>query len=87
MLGEIPSVAVGDFIGGGKLDVVVTSDLMGAVAILLGNGDGTLMPPAYFGGGLGPIQVVVGDFTGDRQPGLAVLDRQGPIQILLEPRS
>jgi uncharacterized protein (TIGR03437 family) len=74
------SVAVADFNGDGKLDVVlITSpDTVQNISsfeldLLLGNGDGTFQPPSSilpgpFKGGV----VVTADFNGDGKPDLAV---------------
>jgi hypothetical protein len=48
-------VAVGDLNEDGKLDVVVANtDLSGTVAVLLGNGDGTLQPAVTYPAGAFP---------------------------------
>jgi hypothetical protein len=68
------SLAVGDFNGDGKLDLVTGDYNYGGtttdVTVLLGNGNGSFQPPAsidlsYPGFGLGVESVAVGDFNGD----------------------
>jgi hypothetical protein len=59
-------LAVGDFNGDGKPDVVVTNGATGSFTILLGNGDGTFQPPAtYPDGNDSPTALAVSDFNGD----------------------
>jgi hypothetical protein len=61
-------VAVGDFNKDGKLDVIAgLSGINSAanVAVLLGNGDGTLNPEQLFGTADTPQSLAVGDFNGD----------------------
>ena len=68
------SVAVGDFNHDGKLDLVVTtsSDAFGsAVAVLLGNGDGTFQPYLDYPTAYGPYSVAVADFNQDGNVDLA----------------
>ena len=43
-----PKLSVADFNKDNKTDVLVTSNNPGGIAILLGNGDGTLQNPSYF---------------------------------------
>jgi hypothetical protein len=64
------SVAVGDFNGDGKLDLVVTN--ANKVGVLLGNGDGTFRPAVYYGAGSSPTGIAVGDFNGDGKLDLVV---------------
>jgi VCBS repeat protein/FG-GAP repeat protein len=66
-------IAIGDFNGDGNPDVVGTCGDV-SVAILLGNGDGTLQPPVTYSKGLlaNIVSVAVGDFDGDGVADLAV---------------
>ncbi len=68
-------VAVGDFNGDGKLDVVVANGTgTTTVSILLGNGDGTFQPAIdTVVGGLGATKVIAKDFNGDGKLDLAVV--------------
>ncbi len=57
------SVALGDLTGDGKLDIVVADEQRSAVAVLLGNGNGTFQADQTFaGGGSG---MALADMTGD----------------------
>jgi hypothetical protein len=66
---QIPSgseqqpVALGDFNGDGKLDVVTRAT--NGVAVLLNNGNGTFAAPTTFATAGNPQSVAVGDFNGD----------------------
>jgi len=73
------SVAVGDFNGDGKADLVVANECpdnncdAGAVSVLLGNGDGTFQSPVtYSSGGSEAYSVVVGDVNNDGKADLIV---------------
>lgn len=92
--GEDPvSVAVGDFNGDGRLDLVTVnrpsgfpSPIPNTVSILLGQGDGTFKtaPDVVIGPNLGSVAVVVGDFNGDRHLDLAVANEfDDTVSILL----
>jgi len=63
------SVAVADFNGDGKPDLVVANWGSGDFSVFLGNGDGTFRPALGFKTGLvadgSPVSVAVGDFNGD----------------------
>jgi hypothetical protein len=58
------AVAVGDFNGDGKPDLV-TANAQGGVSILLGNGDGTFRDHVDYAVDRGAQAVVVADFDGD----------------------
>ncbi|MBZ5600040.1 MAG: FG-GAP-like repeat-containing protein [Acidobacteriia bacterium] len=66
------SIAVGDFDGDGKLDVVVADFGSNNVSVLLGHGDGTFRPALNYRVGTGPQSVAVGDFNGDGKLDIAV---------------
>jgi FG-GAP-like repeat/Domain of unknown function (DUF4214)/FG-GAP repeat len=55
-------VAVGDFTGNGRVDLI-TANSDNTVSILLGNGDGTFQAPRTFPAGVTAAMVAVGDFT------------------------
>jgi 6-phosphogluconolactonase (cycloisomerase 2 family) len=65
-------VAVGDFNGDGKPDLVTANYWSGNVSVLLGNGDGSFQAHVDYGAGSGPSSVAVRDFNGDAKPDLAV---------------
>jgi VCBS repeat protein len=70
-------IATGDFNGDGILDLVVTdmnqgAPELGAVTVLLGNGDGTFSAPLTPATGRTPNFAAVGDFNGDGIPDIAV---------------
>jgi len=71
------SVAVGDFNGDGKLDLVVADLFSTDVRLLLGNGDGTFGTAASYAAGAGPSSVAVGDFNDDGRLDIAVADAGG----------
>ena len=59
------AVAVGDFNGDGKPDVVAANGRSG-ISVMLGNGDGTFQAPQNFASGnFDMSEVAVGDFDGD----------------------
>ncbi|MEJ2359278.1 MAG: VCBS repeat-containing protein [Deinococcales bacterium] len=65
------SVAVGDFNGDGKPDLVVANASDATVSVLLGNGDGTFQTQKTYTVGTYPDSVAVGDFNGDGKLDLA----------------
>jgi hypothetical protein len=81
-----------DFNGDGKVDMAVANASgqssggghMGTVSILLGNGDGTFGPQVSYDAGLGPSEIVAGDFDQDGRLDLAVADdNSSTVAILL----
>jgi hypothetical protein len=82
----ISSVAVGDFDGDGKLDLVETNPTPGNgnLSLLLGNGDGTFQPATNYAVGTTPEAVAVADLNGDGKPDVIVANRNsGNISVLL----
>jgi hypothetical protein len=93
------ALAVADFNGDGFADVVTAntgyapSAVGDTVSILNGNGDGTLASRLDYGVGVQPESVAVGDFNGDGNSDLAVVnlcgaascsgDQAGTVSILL----
>jgi uncharacterized protein (TIGR03437 family) len=80
------SVAVGDFNGDGKADLVITNSGDNTVTELLGNGSGgfTPAPGSPFPVGTDPQFVAVADFNGDGKPDLAVANYDdSTVSILL----
>lgn len=88
--GDAPvGIGVGDFNGDGSLDLAVTnyaSSSNDAIAILLGNGDGTFKNPVFYSSsyGLEYRSVSVSDFNGDGVPDLATGQHWfGPASVFL----
>jgi hypothetical protein len=80
------SVAVGDFNGDGKLDLVVANTTGNNVSVLLGNGDGTFQLAVDYGAGSVPYSVAVGDFNGDGRLDMAAADAaSSTVSVLLQP--
>ncbi|MFZ0792469.1 MAG: FG-GAP-like repeat-containing protein [Candidatus Korobacteraceae bacterium] len=78
------SVAVGDFNGDGKPDLVVTNYGSANVSVLLGNGDGTFQTAVNYRVGSVPTSVAVGDFNGDGKLDLAVSNESSnDVSVLL----
>ncbi len=66
------SMAVGDFNGDGKPDLIVSNSNGGSVSVLLGNGDGSFQAPMNSSLGITPGALAVGDFNGDGKADVAV---------------
>src|SRR5277367_3438736 len=80
------AVVTADFNNDGKLDLAVASYSPGEVGVLLGKGNGTFHSPNYFSAG-GAVALAVGDFDGDHNQDLAVVEYggtgYGALQIFL----
>jgi hypothetical protein len=78
------SVAVGDFNGDGKQDIVTANFLDDTVSLLLGDGHGGFGAHADFATGTHPESVAVGDFNNDGKLDLVTANYQGGnVSVLL----
>lgn len=89
--GPPADLVVADVNRDGKPDLVVVTcstvgcfDQGGAVAVLLGNGDGTFRAPVTYGAGI-PTSAAVADVNGDGNPDVVVAnwDNPGTVAVLL----
>ncbi len=77
-------LAVADFNGDGKMDIVYTGRVLSPIAgILLGNGDGTFRNGVTFATGFfdPTLPVTVGDFNGDGKPDLIFLGNTAKVYL------
>jgi hypothetical protein len=75
--GQPTGLDIGDFNGDGKLDVAVSFGTYnapdGKVAVLRGNGDGTLQMPIYFTTPIPANSIAVADLNNDNRSDIAVI--------------
>ena len=71
------SVAIGDFNGDGKPDIVTANYSASTVSVLLGNANGTFGATTDYGVGNYPISVAVGDVNGDGKLDLVTANYSG----------
>jgi VCBS repeat protein len=76
----VPSLVLADFNGDGFLDVAAPDGFGETTSLLLGNGDGTLLPAQLFAGGLADSAVAL-DVAGF-QPGIAMATRDAKVRIV-----
>ena len=80
---NVSYIALGDFNGDGRLDVVATTG-GSTIAVILGNGNGTFGEPSFFEAGSDTHSISVGDFDGDGKLDLAVTNlTTASVSILL----
>jgi hypothetical protein len=78
------SVAVGDFLGKGVLDLAVANQGDNKVSVLQGNGDGSFQAARNYAVGTNPVSVAVGDFLGNGILDLAVANQgDNTVSVLL----
>jgi len=78
------AVAVGDFNGDGKPDLITANSGANSVTVLLGNGDGTFAKLADFAVGQQPVAVAVGDFNNDGKSDIVAANSIGnSVSVLL----
>jgi hypothetical protein len=76
----VPSLVLADFNGDGFLDVAAPDGFGETTSLLLGNGDGTLLPAQLFAGGLADSAVAL-DVAGF-QSGIAMATRNSKVRIM-----
>jgi hypothetical protein len=71
------SMALGDFNGDGKVDIVSANYASPTITVLLASADGSFGLPTEYSVGLYPIAVLTGDLNGDGKLDLAVANYSG----------
>jgi PASTA domain/FG-GAP-like repeat/FG-GAP repeat len=91
--GDVPvSVAIGDLNADGRRDLAVANFVVpdanitgvpGTVSVLLNSGDGDFQAKVDYWTGRRPLQVVIGDLTGDDRPDLATGNKSDTVSVLV----
>lgn len=77
------AVAVADFNRDGRIDLAVANGTETRVIVLLGNGDGSFQPAAFYGAAYDSESIAAGDFNGDGKPDLAATSSGSTVSVLL----
>jgi hypothetical protein len=78
------AVAVADFNGDGKPDMVTANSLANTISVAFGNGDGTYGPTTDYAAGAAPNHVLAADLNGDGKPDIAVVNySSNSVSVLL----
>lgn len=78
------SIAIGDFTGDGKADLVVANESRDSIALFTGNGAGAFSAPTFFSVGDAPTGITAGDFNGDGLADVAVANsNSSSVSVLL----
>src|SRR5262249_44834833 len=79
------AIAIDDFNGDGRLDLVAANGIVGeTLFVLRGRGDGTFAALGEEPTGTGPVSVGLGDLDGDGAPDVAVANRDSnDVSILM----
>jgi hypothetical protein len=83
--GEPVSIVVGDLNNDGKLDLLITTEVLGNASVLLGQGDGSFQLAGIWGINGGGGSAAIGDFRGNGAPDIVAvpgLNGPGSVSIL-----
>jgi hypothetical protein len=75
-------VAVGDFNGDGKPDIIVTAPRLNSVSVLLNTGNGAFGTAQTYAVGGTPTAVALGDLSGDGRLDIVTANSNGTVSVL-----